>query len=48
MSNPLQKLINRYLSENQLSKSEFIQQLGYTYINTRWQKLICFYWKSWW
>lgn len=33
MSNPLQKLINRYLSDNGISRSDFAKQLGYTNVS---------------
>ena len=42
MSNPLQKLINRYLSEHQLSKSSFIKQLGFSNINKGARRLSAF------
>ena len=33
MSNPLQKLINRYLSDNNISRANFAKQLGYTNVS---------------
>jgi len=33
MSNPLQKLVNRYLSENDISRSQFANNLGYTNVS---------------
>jgi hypothetical protein len=33
MSNQLQKLINRYLSENDISRANFAKQLGYTNVS---------------
>jgi len=33
MSNPLQALINRYLSDNGISRSEFSKKLGYTNVS---------------
>ena len=42
MSNPLQKLINRYLSDNNISRANFAKQLGYSNINKGARKLSAF------
>jgi len=42
MSNPLQKLINRYLSDKKNKKSEFIKQLGFSNINKGARRLSAF------